>query len=65
MWPKLPPGNNLNLPGLTAEQLTRALAVHFQGAGGLVCDADLEIARELVHRAKKLEAAEAGLRKKR
>ena len=61
MWPKSRPTNNLNLPALTAEELVKALATHLNGIGGLVGDTDLEIARELVRRARRFEQVEAEL----
>jgi hypothetical protein len=49
-----------DLSALSAEELTRTLAGYFQAAGGLTGDSEREIARELLRRARSLEALERG-----
>jgi hypothetical protein len=45
-------------PGGSAAELTTALKEHFEGIGGLALVSDLAVARELVRRARRLEALE-------
>src|SRR5262245_27333214 len=49
----------------TRWDLSGRLRDHFNAIGGLVGDSDLEIARELVRRARRAERAEGALRKER
>jgi hypothetical protein len=54
-----------DLSKLSAEEVARRLKGHFDAIGGLVCAADVEIARELVRRARRAERAEAQLRQRK
>jgi uncharacterized membrane protein len=48
------------LPQMTPDELVKALKKHFDSVGGLATTTEVEIARELVRRARELERTRRG-----